>query len=269
MGDHGLEQRNLWGAGGRVIFTCGPEPEDIFSAVYEACCLSVSGEGVALAIEEENFQPDLFSSYRPVKRDGEKAYRLSQAVREKISPAAWREMYQASLSWQPDRADAVYRFFCKGLAVGRDITNRLQEPAASRLFELSRKAANESHLFLGFTRFIEWENGILFARIAPKCHVLSLVAPHFADRMPAENWVIYDEGRKKAAVHPAGGAWYMVDMAESGWEEWVSRQGQTGDWEELWRTFVDHIAIASRANPGLQRNLLPLWYRKNMTEFLQ
>ena len=37
-------------------------------------------------------------------------------------------------------------------------------------------------------------------------------------------------------------------------------------WEDLWRTFVSNIAIQPRRNWELQRNLMPLWYRKNMTE---
>ena len=58
----------------------------------------------------------------------------------------------------------------------------------------------------------------------------------------------------------------MMDTVDAGWEEWIQSMDDGQQWEDLWRTFVDHIAIEPRRNPGLQRNLMPLWYRKNMTE---
>lgn len=261
---------NLHGGPDTVLtFTCGPEPEDIFSAVYEACLFSMSGEGAALEIEGENFQPSLFARYLHVDRDEKKARRMLELVRRRISEEACLGAYRASLSFAQDRADAVYRFVLRGFRVGRGVTDRLQDTAVCRVFELARKAANERHLFLGFTRFAAWDNGVLFARIAPKCHVLPVIAPHFAGRMPGENWLIYDENRRKAAVHPAGGPWYMMDTVESGWEEMIRGRETKEEWDALWRTFVQHIAIEPRTNPKLQRGLLPLWYRKNMTEFLR
>ena len=35
----------------------------------------------------------------------------------------------------------------------------------------------------------------------------------------------------------------------------------------LWKGFFSHIGIHERKNPRCQRSMLPLWYRKNMTEF--
>lgn len=260
-----------------TIFTCGPEPEDIFTAVYDAWASGLGHERVELAVETEAMQTRLFAAYRPVKRDAEKAEKVARSVRHRISADAWHGIYQAALSFSPDRADAVYRFLVRGFQVGPDIVYRLQDAAVCRLFELSRKVGREGHLFLEFARFEQWQNGMLFARLAPKCNVLPIVAPHFAGRLSGEDWVIYDETRQRAAVHPAGQSWFLTDMKESGWEAFfpgvpdrekrlLSYDGE--DWENLWRTFVDHIAIESRVNPSLQRNLMPLWYRKHMTEHL-
>lgn len=270
-----------------TVFLCGPEPEDIFTAVYDAWASRLGHDNVRLEILEEEQQMGLFCQYRLVTRDLEKAKKVSRSVARKISSEAYWGMYRAALSFEPDRADAIYRFLIEGFRVGADVIHRLQHPAVCRVFELSRKVGNETHLFLGFTRFVQWDNCVLFARLAPKCNVLPLVAPHFNDRMSGENWILYDETRHKAAVHPAGSGWLMVDTAEVGWEEMLRQQtdhgsglrpsgrrlvsGQDddgGSWEQLWRTFVDSIAIEPRRNPKLQRNLLPLWYRKNMTEHM-
>ena len=211
-----------------TVFLCGPEPEDIFTAVYDAWASRLGHDNVRLEIDSEQRQMGLFCQYVSVARDLDKAEKVSRSIARKISSEAYYGVYRAALSFEPDRADAIYRFLIVG--------------------------------------FVQWSNGVLFARLAPKCNVLPLVAPHFDDRMSGEHWVIYDEIRHKAAVHPAGGSWFMVDTVDVGWEEWLQSMNDGQQWEDLWRTFVDHIAIEPRRNPGLQRNLMPLWYRKNMTE---
>jgi len=249
-----------------TVFLCGPEPEDIFTAVYDAWASRLGHDNVRLEIDSEQRQMGLFCQYISVERDLNKAEKVSRSIARKISSEAYYGVYRAALSFEPDRADAIYRFLIEGFRVGADVIHRLQHPAVCRVFELSRKVGNETHLFLGFTRFVQWRNGVLFAKLAPKCNVLPLVAPHFDDRMSGENWVIYDEVHHKAAIHPAGGSWFMMDSVDAGWEEWLRSMDDGQQWEDLWRTFVDHIAIEPRRNPGLQRNLMPLWYRKNMTE---
>lgn len=262
---------------GMTIFLCGPDPEDIFTAVYDAWASRLGHDRVALEVEAENRQSRLFASYRRVERDEEKAEKVARSVWRKISPEAYHGIYQAALSFEADRADAIYRFLVRGFQVGAGVIDRLQEPAVCRVFELSRRVGRESHLFLEFARFAQWENGVLFGRLAPKCNVLPVIAPHFDGRLSGESWILYDETRCRAAVHPAGGSWFLMDAADSGWEELFARQeeerrepsmvptdGQA--WEDLWRGFVKSIAIEPRVNPGLQRNLMPLWYRKHMTE---
>ena len=57
---------------------------------------------------------------------------------------------------------------------------------------------------LQFLRFQEITGGILYGEIAPDADVLAFVMPHFADRFPLENFVILDERRATAGIHPAG-----------------------------------------------------------------
>ena len=35
----------------------------------------------------------------------------------------------------------------------------------------------------------------------------------------------------------------------------------------LWKSFFHAIGIEQRRNPKCQRTMMPLWYRRNMTEF--
>ena len=129
---------------------------------------------------------------------------------------------------------------------------------------MARKVGTEAHRFLQFVRFRELENGILFSEIEPKSHIIAMVAPHFEDRLPEENWIIYDATHNLAAVHARRTPWVLT--RETAFYSLLSSKKET-DYGELWKIFFHTISIESRKNPTCQRNMLPLWYRKNMLEF--
>lgn len=262
-----MEQKS---EGDVTVFLCGPEPVDIFSAVYEAWASKWEPTKVRLELASDQRQSGLFCQYITVERDLTKAETVRRGIIRKISNEAYSGVYRAALSFEPDRADAIYRFWVEGFGVGADLIHRLQDPVVCRVFELGRKVNNEAHRLMGFVRFVRCSNGLLFARINPKCNVLSLIAPHFDDRLSGYSWMIYDETYHKLAVHRAGETWFLVDALDTSWEKRLRSLNYQADgqqWEDLWRTFVTNIAIEPRRNLSLQQNLMPLHYRKNMTEF--
>ncbi|MFR6581219.1 MAG: DUF4130 domain-containing protein [Ruminococcus sp.] len=105
----------------------------------------------------------------------------------------------------------------------------------------------------------------LLAKIQPGNDILSLMALHFSNRFPNENWVIYDEKRQKALCHEKGKECVMrkgVRIQVPG-----SAVGDMGEYEELWQTFCDSISIEARRNEKLQKQMLALHFRSNMPEF--
>ena len=133
------------------------------------------------------------------------------------------------------------------------------------MFELKRKVGNEAHFHVEFIRFANMPGDVLVSHIEPKSNVLTLVAPHFSDRLPSENWMIIDDKRFIAVVHPANQDYYLTTLSK---EEMDRLSIQTDDpFIDLWKDFFNTIGIKERANYQCQRNLMPLWYRKHMTEF--
>lgn len=84
----------------------------------------------------------------------------------------------------------------------------LAKPCIHRVFALSRSVHRVRERVLQFLRFQEITGGILYGEIAADADVLAFVMPHFADRFPLENFVILDERRAAAGIHPAGKAWF-------------------------------------------------------------
>ncbi len=254
-----------------IVYVCRPEFESILCGVYDAWMSRLDSEHVRLELEGEGDGPELFCQYRRVKESREKADRTFAAV-GRLSRKAAQWIYQAALSDDPGRADAIYRFLVQAFRLGPGITDRLQLPEADRMFRLCRQVSRESHHIIEFIRFSQTAEGILLSRIAPKGDLLTLISPHFADRLPEEGWIIYDEGRRKASVHRPGGPWALVrhPLEEASGENRRMELNASTDemvYADLWRTFYDAVAIRERENPKCQNTHLPLRFRPYMTEF--
>ena len=191
---------------------------------------------------------------------------MRKTIREKLSAKVQQQVYLASLSQDPQRADKLYRYLKVLFTLGPEAVDRLQIPEINAIFELCRNVTNEQHQMIEFLRFSQTGRGSLLAKIAPKNDVLELISPHFADRLPEENWLIFDEGRRKASVHRKGKSFFLTDVPEALAETWKKAVEEEG-YETLWKTFFETVAIRERTNPACQQNHLPLRFRPYMTEF--
>ena len=260
-----------------TVYVCGPELESILCGICDALMSGRDHGSVRLEIRGTNQDRELFSEYVDVEESQEKAGRVLKAMEKRLSWDSLRRVYAAALSCEPGRADAICRFLTEAFRMGRAAADRLQDGAVYEVFRLSRRVYNESCRLTEFIRFSQVPGNVLVSRIGPENDVLPLVSPHFADRMPGESWIIYDENRRKASVHPAGGDWLILHQEltrgedrESGafpWSACLQAQGDEAAYQRLWRTFFDAAAIEARRNPVCQRTHLPLKYRRYMTEF--
>lgn len=249
-----------------LIMQCENSLEGILTAIYEAFVqkkkMSHFSDGdISISIGEGQNMV-LFATEIRVETDLDKAYKTLDAVRRQISFHAYNWTISALCHFAPDRGDAVLGFLIRGFAMGNPVTEDYANPYVMRVMELARKTDNESHNYCGFIRFHDMGR-FLYGEVEPKCNVLPLVKEHFDDRYPNEHYVIYDKKRKYALVHRAHGESIFV----SG-DEWnINLHGHQDAFEELWKSYFEHIAIEERKNPHCQNNLLPKWYRKNMVEF--
>ena len=247
---------------------CEDSLEGIFSGIYQAYLLKIPHEQIHIQLgEEENLR--LFAVYRRCPVNEEWAVKVARTIGNKFGEEAYLAICRALASPEPDKGEAIYKTIVAGLLMHNpaQVMGMLQNPYVHRVFELARFTANEAHFHVEFLRFRELENGILYAPIGPKNNLITFIVPHFADRLPLENFVIHDDVRNIFAVHPARKDWYLV----TGDENWGELQHCFSEGEkkysELFEHFFHTIAIRERKNLDLQRNMLPLRYRKYMTEF--
>ena len=252
------------------IYLCDNSIDGIFTAIYQAWS---SGYGHAnIKIEEKSegskcTNIELFAEYIVVDTDYNLATKVSKSIKEKISEEAYEMVCRVALSDYCEKADLIYRFLILGFSVGSSITNHISNQVVNRVFRVNKNVTNETHHFLGFIRFSEQENGLLTAVIHPKNNVITLVTPHFADRLPKERFLIYDENRKLATFHVPGNSWVLAQVPiidQTKLEEVAIKEDE---YRDLWKAFFSHITIKERINPNLQRNNLPHRFRGDMTEF--
>ena len=48
---------------------------------------------------------------------------------------------------------------------------------------------------------------------------------------------------------------------------WQRQEDVNDEYTDMWKIFFETIAIKQRYNPECQRNLMPVWMRKHVTEF--
>lgn len=248
-----------------IILVCEDSLEGILTAIYEAYALRLPHEQILLQVgQEENLR--LFASYREVQPDREKAEKVMSTLRKRFGEKDYYALCLALTTTAPEKAQAVYRTVVWGLACRRQgsILSHLVDDNVRRVMELSREALNELHHFREFLRFRELDGGGLYAVIKAKCNILTMLTMHFADRLPMENFLIYDEERELYAVHPAGKEWFLMEGQKG---EGIELAEEELYYQELFRHFCHNISIEGRKNLKLQRNMLPLRFRPYMVEF--
>ena len=275
------------------IYRCEDTPDGILTAIYEA---GLSGYGhryirIEPQIEGEAENITLFSEYISVQTDVFKAEKVVQTVREKISQRAYRYMMYAVAASASDRGDALYQFLTYGFSIGDKICDMLQFPPAKRVFELQRAVGNEAHYSREFLRFkqVYRKPRVMLAVFEPEHHVLPMVMEHFSDRFSGEWFIIYDKAHGEAGFHIVenpvsddagskgkadikGTIETQIEIRKLTEEEAnrLERFSETEeDYADLWKTFFHAIAIEERKNENLQKNRMPLHYRKYVTEFLE
>lgn len=249
-----------------VVFQCRDNFDSILCGIYDAWMSRLGHENVRLEMEDKG-NLEMFSEYRLVEDSEEKRDKVMDAIKKKTGRESFENVYKASLSNEEGKADKIYRYLIHAFHYGSKVVGMLQIPAVFDLFQMCRYVGNETHLLTGFVRFSQTEEGILIGRIGPKNDVLVLLAPHFADRLSGENWILYDENRAKAVIHPANGRWILMQMDSQIWRERLTKGSDEAEYENLWKAFHRGIAIRERTNPVCQRTHLPIRYRPYMTEF--
>ena len=252
------------------IYLCDDSIDGIFTAIYLAWSSRYGHSNIKIEEKAEGSKYsniELFAEYIITDTDYTLAAKVSDSIQKKISNEAYEMVCRVALSNAAGKADLIYRFLILGFSIGKNITEHLNNEVVNQVFRINKNVSYEAHHLLGFLRFSEQEGGLLTSVIHPKNNVITLITPHFADRLPQERFLIYDGNRKLATFHVPGQEWILAQVPEIDQIELEKITIMEDDYRDLWKAFFDQIAIKERVNYKLQRNNLPLRFRNDMTEF--
>ncbi|MEG6617545.1 TIGR03915 family putative DNA repair protein [Peptococcaceae bacterium 1198_IL3148] len=233
--------------------------EGLLTAIYQAY---YRPEKPAAIVTKQRFSDGLFIIPIEIKTEPDMARKVSKAIAEKISPTALRRIYRAYLSELPEIEDAIYRYLRLGFKIGRNIDKYLSEQAVMTIHQTSRKVDGERHRMLGLLRFRCTKNNIYYATMEPDFNILALIAPHFVQRLADQNWVIHDIKRGLAAFYN-GNPWVMVKLTAVKQFNYAASEEC---YQQLWKDYYNSVTIASRKNPKLQRQFMPVRYWNHLIE---
>ncbi|WP_051434478.1 TIGR03915 family putative DNA repair protein [Desulfonatronum lacustre] len=225
---------------------------------------AADGEGLERCgfVVEGGGRPGLWPPTR-VAVHAETAARFLERLRRSGGEGAVQHLVYVFLAEVQGAEPELYEFARLTLQAGTSVLGMRTNAAVRRVMDWKAKVGKEAHRCTGLLRFMELRDATLYARFEPDHNVLPLVAPHFQRRFPQDNWVIHDLRRGLALawdgqeLHPVVGVPENVDAL-------LSRRETT--FQELWREYVQALAVPERRNPALQRRFMPRRYWKHLVE---
>jgi probable DNA metabolism protein len=232
--------------------------EGLLTCIYEAYYRK---EKPARVLKNETIQQGLLDTNVYIPSDPEKAGKVYNSIIGKISPEAMQNAYYAYLSNDENTGTYVYNYIRLGFKLGGKVDLYLADDRVLKIHEISRRVSSERHLMLGLIRFRQIRGEIYYASYKPDNNITALLAPHFADRMSDQNWVIHDVKRNIAALYNKE-KWVITDISSDSF----NFSEEEMDYQGLWKDYFKNIAIQDRINPRLQRQHMPKRYWEYLIE---
>ena len=232
----------------------------LLTAIYEAF---YQKEKPGQILREWDYGQNLFSQPVYITTNNDKADKVSEAIKKKISFRALIYVYYAYLSEDDNAGTMAYDYLKLGFKMGKYVDGNHSDSTVSKLHEISKKVGREKHRMLGLIRFKLLKKDIFYASMEPDHNIVTLVAPHFAKRMSDQDWIIHDVKRNTAVVYNQE-EWVLTELDSNqalplGEEECL--------YQKVWKTYFDKIAIKERKNLKLQKGFMPVRYWKHLVEF--
>lgn len=233
-----------------------------FEAFLCACAEARSRGARRPLVESADRSDGWLMETMTVPPDPDQARLLAGRLARAGGAATIREVCRCFLAETPGAESALAAFILLTLERGRCVLGMRQDPAVREVRELAQRVGFEAHRLCGLLRFSELGDGTLYARCGPDHNVLLPLAAHFQARLTREQWVIHDVNRGVAVLWD--GAELLPATAPQSGDVPLSAGEET--FRQLWRRFTRSISVTERANPALQRKLMPRRYWTHLVE---
>ena len=242
----------------------------LLTAIYEIYYSNNIPINISSNTSQGSPQMNFLNENKCIVTNYEKALKVSECIKNKISIRALDNSYYGFLSNIKGKEMVIFNYIKLGFKLGSGIDVYLYDENVMALHKIVKKVSKEIHLMTGFIRFT-YKNNFYYASYEPDHNITELLAPWFAYRFADQNFIIHDVSRNIAAVYNTK-EWIIMSFDNSDLkklnvvynEEVLPSNNMC--YEKLWKEYFINTSIAGRKNESHQKSLMPKRYWKNMLE---
>lgn len=213
----------------------------------------------SVKIEEKGIlQPSFDTEFISFTADKTMAERVEKALIGYAGTSVMTDVYLCLLSCEHDCLDTAFNYICRFFDLKQDVSENFADPVVLKFTDTVKKVTNERHRFLGFLRFSENENGILYAPLSPDNDIAELIAPHFLSRLSGIPFVIHDVKRNKAVLSNGK----SLKSVKTDSSVTLTFSENETEFLNLWKKYFKAVNIKDRKNLKQQMHYMPKKYRQ-------
>ena len=232
--------------------------EGFLSLVYEVYYKKFQVEKILREFPATLILDDIIT----IEYDEKKSLKVLESLKLKFTKKNFSVILNVFMCDSKEFELNLLHFIIAGFKNQKQLEN-INLPFVQNLQNLQKELFRHNHKMTGFTRFIELDDGLLYAKIDSKFNVVYFLGQHFLKRFNNQRYIIHDLKRQIAFIKENS----FVGVQNVAEFETPKVSVNEEKFSKLWQTFFASVSIESRKNKKLQRQMVPLLYRTYMNEF--
>ncbi|MCI9178142.1 MAG: DNA metabolism protein [Clostridia bacterium] len=217
-------------------------------------------------LPKEYYVANLLEKSYFISTNEEKSNRIWHGISANISFTALYDCYHAFLSCQKQKDLAIVNYLLHGFKVGPSICHRLTLDYVLQVTKLRKRVFGEAHRLKGLVRLSEIGNNLWYSSISPDNNVIEQVGHFLIERFPTQNLILHDKNRNLAFLYTSKNRKNYEILEVPADFKVTSFSEEEKQFQKLWKTFFETIAIDERKNTRLQMQFMPKKYWKDLVE---
>jgi len=242
-----------------IIFLYDGSLDGLFSLIFFAYEHKIHPQKI---ITKEAYIPNLLDTCQEIPTDFEKSSRIFHGILNTISYSCFFSFYLAFLSSFPKKEMLIFDYICFGFKVGPKIDTMLSIPFVLEIQKIRKTVLGEIHRLSGLLRFMEIGKNQYIATLHPDHNILEPLGKRFIRRFPTMDFVIVDKNRDIGFFYQNTS--YFIHSLKGISLPHITEEEK--EYQKLWKTFFETIAIKERTNAKLQKQYMPKRYWKDLVE---
>ena len=147
------------------------------------------------------FQNNLLDEFIEISTDKIKAKRVKQGIIKKVGINLFNEINTVFCSDDQNKDNVLFDYLKLIFAFGAKTRLMLNNESVIAYNDLLKKVTYERHRMIGFLRFEETLDGVMYAKYSPDNNITHLLLGHFSSRFSTQNFIIHDTKRNILGVY--------------------------------------------------------------------